>query len=1145
MAKKIHPLLLKVRKLIWGTFWDRGISYKDKVLTLDAKKVSDTELQVVGKVQWSRRYQTMMKFDRWFKIRDYDCSCEAFEWYGDCKHLWGMSLYLDQSTDILDTRSAWWDPSSMLSEVEWLDQDMAQLHTQQEMPEVDESLESEEPENQQVIDMLSPEEKEAALDFSTTPTLSPIIPKKQRDLSDDASYLELFDDGLDSKEMYEDEEYKLKVEFSNGDFSLWLFKCRKLNTGKWSTWSKISHDKLIHGNIPEKYKPLMALDRYSKQWYRRSYYDSVKFSEASKQIIQIIQREELLWIHATKDLLKWRKKTSDLVFSVSKTADENFQIFGNISVDGKKLITEKDRAGDKEWKLIRGSNDYRLMTDQKERLTFFESSLPARLIVKVIEEWLVLSREQFAEFQKNAWFDMFLQGLQDDEWVQDALDEVMADVTPQEIVTIRFDETYQYVISELLFFYDENRDLDVPLNDFRYYFSLDDTRTYVKKLDGQLIRRDRDAERSIAASYRPFFTSQYMYPDREKMKFERVVDDEIDEFFAHLDHKISTGMPVQYYEKTKKISTKTVTVAVQVSSSIDRLDTKVQVELWWEKIDEADLILDALSRREKLVTLSDGTLVRLQTELQEATKQLEALWVDLSNPAESYQIQKQNIALLQSTPVLDIEMDDVSKELQERLQNFTWVRAVHIPKTVQATLRPYQKTWFHRLMFLHEYGFSGILADDMWLGKTLQTITLLTKLYSGTKKKKNKSIIICPTSLTYNRSDEFEKFSPGINIGLIRSGNDHVDSFPKWTQILIWSYGIVTNMIEWWVFEDTAFEYIILDESQYIKNPKSKRAKAICSLQSKTRLALSGTPIENNLIELRSVFHFLMPWFLWWYQQFISRWVQWEKRDLKLLSQKVRPFILRRTKEEVLPDLPPKVEEVVYLQMEPKQAALYEKLEKTYKHEILEKIKTEWMWKARFSVLDALLKLRQACLMPSMLKLSWNTVTESSKISYLSGHVEQMVQSWHTLLIFSQFTAFLSHVKWVMEEKWLSYYYLDGSTKAKERQRLVSGFNDGDVQVFIISLKAGGTWLNLVAADYVIHMDPRWNPAVEQQATDRAYRIWQKKTVFVQKLIIKDTIEEKILKLQEEKKKLIDDVFSGDFSGALSEKDISYVFGEE
>jgi len=287
-----------------------------------------------------------------------------------------------------------------------------------------------------------------------------------------------------------------------------------------------------------------------------------------------------------------------------------------------------------------------------------------------------------------------------------------------------------------------------------------------------------------------------------------------------------------------------------------------------------------------------------------------------------------------------------------------------------------------------------------------------------------------------------------------------------------------------------------------------------------------------------------MPGFLKNLNNFKNKymWANSDKEALKNLSSKVKPFILRRKKEDVLKELPEKVEEIIKLEMWTKQKAFYQKLKNAFKLQITKQLKEQWLNKSRFMVLDSLLKLRQACLTPELIPWNKHFTNESVKLDYIRNSIDEMLNNGHNLLIFSQFTGFLKYIKDIFEEKNIEYNYLDWKTKSKDRKWLVDEFNNWNKQVFIISLKAGGTGLNLTKADYVIHLDPWWNPAVENQATDRAHRMWQKKTVFVQKLICKDSIEEKIIELQEKKKKLIDDVFSGNFSWSLSKEDIDFIF---
>lgn len=338
----------------------------------------------------------------------------------------------------------------------------------------------------------------------------------------------------------------------------------------------------------------------------------------------------------------------------------------------------------------------------------------------------------------------------------------------------------------------------------------------------------------------------------------------------------------------------------------------------------------------------------------------------------------------------------------------------------------------------------------MGLGKTIQTIAFLVKQYEVEKIKKP-SLIICPTSLVFNWIDEFQKFAPSIRVDSITSSKTGFSTVAKNTQVIIISYGLLGFITE--EMADKSFYAVILDEAQNIKNAKTKRSKNLSTIQSEFRLALSGTPIENNLMELWSIFHFLMPGFLGNETSFKSRYIGAEKEVMQRLSAKIRPFILRRTKEQVMKELPPKIEETIFLDMEPEQARFYESLKIAYRERIFKQVETEGFQKSQFAILEALLRLRQACLTPALISDNLEThPTSSIKLTYLEENIEEIISSGHSVLIFSQFPSFLAFVRDILDEKQISYNYLDGGTK--NRKDLVNSFNAGETKVFLISLKA-------------------------------------------------------------------------------------------
>ena len=482
----------------------------------------------------------------------------------------------------------------------------------------------------------------------------------------------------------------------------------------------------------------------------------------------------------------------------------------------------------------------------------------------------------------------------------------------------------------------------------------------------------------------------------------------------------------------------------------------------------------------------------------------------------------------------------------KEISTFSNMENTPLPKSTVATLREYQTKGYSWLWFLYKYGLNGILADDMGLGKTLQTLTLWQK--AKEKDGKEPTLVICPTSVVFNWENEIEKFAPNLKF-LTLSGVDRKNNFkniPKF-DVVITSYALIRRDID--QLKKYDFRYIILDESQNIKNSQSQTSKAVKILKAKHKLALSGTPIENRLEELWSVFDFLMPGFLFDAPEFNNRYVYpiVEKEDKQVerrLKSQIFPFILRRMKRDVAKDLPDKIEAVAYCELTPEQKDLYLQVLDSTKEELFKSIETVGLEKSRMSIFSALLRLRQICCHPRLYdKEGMLGINESGKFEHLQSMLEEIISEGHRILLFSQFVGMLDIIKVWLENKGIKHEYLSGSTK--DRQAVVERFNtDPTIPIFLVSLKAGGTGLNLTGADYVIHYDPWWNPAVEDQATDRAYRIGQTKKVFVYRLITKGTVEEKIQRLKSKKRSLVDSVISVDrnIAKTLTFQDIKDIF---
>jgi len=478
---------------------------------------------------------------------------------------------------------------------------------------------------------------------------------------------------------------------------------------------------------------------------------------------------------------------------------------------------------------------------------------------------------------------------------------------------------------------------------------------------------------------------------------------------------------------------------------------------------------------------------------------------------------------------------DELKALSQQLKNFTGIESIAPADTLRATLRAYQQFGLDWLHFLHAFGFGGILADDMGLGKTVQTLALLQYLKAHGRLNRP-SLIVVPTSLIGNWKAEINKFTPDLTCCTLYGTNraEKFDTLEAY-DVIITTYALAQRDKE--QYNKHAFAYLILDEAQKIKNPATKMAKAIKTIQSRHRLALTGTPIENHLGELWSIFDFVMPGFLGdlslfreLYQKPIEK--EHDVSRQELLNKKVAPFILRRTKEKVARELPSKTEIVKRVSFGSQQAKLYETIRITMEKKVREAIQTKGAARSHITILDALLKLRQVCNHPQLLKLeSAKKLHESAKMELFIDLLEELMDEGRKVLVFSQFTAMLSLIEKEIKARRYTYTKLTGATR--KRDEAIAKFTEGDADIFLISLKAGGVGLNLVAADTVIHYDPWWNPAVENQATDRAYRIGQDKPVFVYKLIVENTVEEKILALQEKKKSLQEGIYKRDDQEAM------------
>ncbi|MBL0185140.1 MAG: SNF2 helicase associated domain-containing protein [Candidatus Obscuribacter sp.] len=560
-------------------------------------------------------------------------------------------------------------------------------------------------------------------------------------------------------------------------------------------------------------------------------------------------------------------------------------------------------------------------------------------------------------------------------------------------------------------------------------------------------------------------------------------------------------------------------------------------------------VIEVLFRNRNFLKLPSGDFVRIPTTT------LLSLLKSIGQSKDSARPLYQALGILHAleTHEITVDSDKGFKEFIHKIHNFRELPPLELPPEFKGELREYQKEGCNWLMFLREYGLAGILADDMGLGKTIQALSLLLKHYKSGKDRAP-SLVVAPTSVVYNWLSEASKFTPTLKTALFL-GRDRGELLAKLSkeggakpQVIFTTYGIIRRDYE--QLKNIQFEFLILDEAQNIKNPESVGAVAAKSLKAFHRLALSGTPVENRLKELWSLFDFLMPEFLGAYKDFNEVFERPIEAGLEGAGQKLRkivnPFILRRLKSQVEKELPARTDIIQLCELDDEQRSLYLDVLDECRAKVFNEIASKGIKRSNFSVLAALLRLRQVCCDPRLLKNPGDKVTEkSAKLDAFINMIGEIVEEGHKILVFSQFVGMLTLIRQQLEKIGYTYEYLDGQTPAKERLERVDKFNESpEIPIFLISLKAGGTGLNLTGADYVIHYDPWWNPAVENQATDRAHRIGQKRHVFNYKLITRGTVEEKILALQEKKKELAELVIGGDDNVAkeLTQEDLEFLF---
>ena len=586
----------------------------------------------------------------------------------------------------------------------------------------------------------------------------------------------------------------------------------------------------------------------------------------------------------------------------------------------------------------------------------------------------------------------------------------------------------------------------------------------------------------------------------------KIIDENYsDKVKIKLDNTIKKARNINVNFEIKKINNE----LLDFSFNIDGIATS-----------DVEIVIEGIKNEKTFITLTSGELVRI------VNKSIEEL-LGVVNSVSNLKIGTNKISKIKA-----LQLSQISKNIREDLDEIAEFKKLFKkikdkkekdPKNIKVNLFPYQKLGYNWLKNMYDIGFGAILADDMGLGKTLQTIAVINEIYY--EKKDFLGLIVVPTSLLHNWKEEFSKFcniKPILVEGTSKKRRDLISKFKK--GLFITTYQSLRNDVE--EYKDKKFDIMVLDEAQNIKTSTSQIKKAVVKLNSKVNFALTGTPVENNVMELWSIFDFVLPGYLDTFSKFKRNYkdilINPNSKKIKNLRNIISPFILRRTKKEVLTELPEKFETNVVVQLSEGQKQLYLSYVKKAKKEMSKFNKKE---NNRMKILAILTKLRQICNSPSLFKEDYDG--EIAKIEVLKDLLPDIIENKHRLLVFSQFVGTLKEIEEELINQGIEYFYIDGSVKSMDRMEICKKFNSREKQVVLISLKAGGTGLNLTGADVVIHYDPWWNIAVENQASDRAHRIGQENYVQVVKLVTEGTIEEKILKIQENKRILSENLLEG------------------
>ena len=820
--------------------------------------------------------------------------------------------------------------------------------------------------------------------------------------------------------------------------------------------------------------------------------------------------------------IELKEENPKIEFFLNKTTNQEYEIVPNVNLYEIIFLKGKD-------------HQYILWENKLYKLNkqFEESTMKLIQIFK--ENYLTevfLSKEDLKQL-----FSIVVPRLKNTINLKNVDEKEIEEYKPKELITkvyLDFDKN-DYLVAEVRFCYDETE--INPLN------------------EKQKVNIPRNIlEESKALNI--FKKSGFMF-DVKNLRFILPENDKIYNFLtqdiAYYMQKFEVMVTDNF--KTKEITKPKIgTLGIKVENDLLSIDLKkINID-----IKELKDIMSKYKLKKKYHRLKDGSFLSLEEnkEVEFIDKLVTGMNIDYKEIEDGEIRLAVNRSLylnellkgLKGTEIIkNSEYKNIVTNLNKEIQDDN----ITIPENLNADLRYYQKIGFRWLSVLDSYHFGGILADDMGLGKTIQILAIILKYINKEKESRKASIVISPSSLTLNWLNEAKKFAPTLKVGIIRgTAKERAEQIKNINNydLIITSYDLLKRDVDNYKELNYTFKYAIADEAQYLKNSNTKNAKVIKSIKAETRFALTGTPIENSLAELWSIFDFIMPGYLFGYKEFKNTYEVLIVKDqdenaMNKLKMLIEPFVLRRTKKEVLTELPEKTITVLNNEMTEEQEEIYLSYLAQAKQEVADEINANGFEKSQIKILAALTRLRQICCHPKLFISNYSGIC--SKLEQCLEIIEDGISAGHKILLFSTYTSMFDIIEEKLKNRKIAYFKLTGATKVDDRIKMVDEFNENDnVKIFLISLKAGGTGLNLTGADMVIHYDPWWNLSAENQATDRAYRIGQRNNVQVYKLITKNSIEEKIYELQERKAKLADNMLdtSVTFVNKMSKEDIMQLF---